>query len=134
MIGIQASRVKSGEHFDQGVRSVSVGRATESLLRFELGFGGVVSKFSEFEIVVVTHVLGCVDTTVFSGSSSEMKTLLVGAALYSQFRGERFDVDVDKLIKSTRGSPLLITAWGGLVFRNSFLVFRIAGLLRCIWR
>lgn len=124
MIRIRSVRDKSGERFDQGIRSVSVGRALESLLRYELGFGGVVSKVGRdvsggvLELVVVTHVFGCVDTTFFSGGfndgmgDSEMEKLVLAAGLYVFHRGERFDIDMEKLIKNTGGSPLLITACG----------------------
>lgn len=71
--------------------TVTIPRALEILLRWELGFGGMVTTVSPTSITVVTDVFGgCVDTVVLSGSERDMVPLLQAVYFWAQATTDHF--------------------------------------------
>jgi hypothetical protein len=113
MIKITSYRDRTGEHFVLPSRQVSIGKALQSLLYFELGFGGQIVKWDKEQIEVQTHVFGTQDTTIFTGSEVEMMPLHEAAYAYVTVQKDSFDKDVDRFMKFTSGNALLVTCAGG---------------------
>ncbi len=66
----------------------TVNGALEHLVVGELEFGGRVTELSATQIVVRTQVLGAKDTTVFRGSESDMRLLVLVAGFHSLTLGD----------------------------------------------
>lgn len=54
--------------------------ALNSMVVFELGYGGFVTDLSPTKVVVETHILSTKDTTIFEGSKKEMELIVKVAA------------------------------------------------------
>lgn len=124
MITVTFKRDK-GDGYDYGtfVNEKSVGRALTEFIVFELGYGGEIIDISETSVSVLTKVLGCYDTTTFSGTKEEMKLLIeagcIALKLYAEKRTELIDGHADKIIKLTEGKPLLVNLSSGIILGNS---------------
>jgi len=98
LVKITGQRVKPGEVFTNPKRAEEPYEALRSLAVFELGYGGQLTSvdITDFQasIAVVTRVLNCVDTTIFSGTREDMTVLLEFAACYAAVVASR---DLNKL-------------------------------------
>lgn len=61
-----------------------VDRALISLVKYELGYGGVITQLTKTKIVVNTRILNCSDIVTFEGSENDMRPLVEAASLYCQ--------------------------------------------------
>lgn len=105
----------NGDNIELPTRKVSIGAALKSLLYFELGFGGQITKWEPTHIEVQTHVFSTCDTTVFSGLEADMTPLHEAAYVYVTTQKNSIDADIDQFIKVTGGNTLLVTcARGGM--------------------
>lgn len=91
---------------------VTIGKSLESLLRFEIGYGGIIETLHSDRLIIKTFVLACVDYTTFQGPENELKILTTAARQYAKFRHENKDQLIEAMVKNAHGSPLLITAMG----------------------
>ncbi len=89
------NRKKDRHDYDQGTDQYPLDRAIYMLFKNELGFGGTVTELSDTSITVVTRFLGCIDTTVVTGSKEEMLPLLEGVSLFLR-SSEEFEEDIFK--------------------------------------
>lgn len=64
-------------------------KALESMVIYELGFGGYVTDISRTRVVVNTEILRCKDRTVFEGPAEEMDFLVNVAAHHAATMGEK---------------------------------------------
>ncbi|OGN04402.1 MAG: hypothetical protein A3B99_04950 [Candidatus Yanofskybacteria bacterium RIFCSPHIGHO2_02_FULL_44_12b] len=92
--------------------------ALESMVVYELGYGGSVTDLSETKVVVETVVLGCKDATIFEGSREEMELIVRVAACHAVIMGdetsrgaiiERVADFLGTLPSDVGGSPLYIS-------------------------
>ena len=74
----------NGEDHPPIVRKQSVNDALESLVIYELGYGGKIIKIEHTKLVIFTQVLGAQDTVTFEGPEDEMLPLLKFCAVYAQ--------------------------------------------------
>ena len=81
MITISGIR-HNGEEHKLPERTVPISKALNSLVEFELGYGGNIVELTESRVVVQTRVMNCVDTTVFEGSAEDMRPLAEVAGYY----------------------------------------------------
>lgn len=123
MIKNVSSRNKGdGYHYPDTVRDQSVDKALASLIKYEIGYGGIVTSVTPTSVVIVTRIMGCVDTTTFTGDAQEMK-LLVEAAAYStvtapitDFAPKAYrDQAIDQVMQVSGGKPLLIKLAAGMI-------------------
>lgn len=96
----------------------SVGRALYGLVKYELGFGGVLANdpADRFDMLRIrTRVFACIDTVTYKGPEDEMMKLY--AAVYTWYKvrqevysetGKLHDQSMTYLTKVTGGLPLLI--------------------------
>lgn len=93
--------------------------AIESLLMYEIGYGGRITKIEPTEVHVRTHIMSCVDDTVYSGSEEEMEPLVHIAVLAAKYHA--MDVEssreeaMNKVMEVTKGNPLLIKLGGDIL-------------------
>ncbi|OGY62381.1 MAG: hypothetical protein A2745_00100 [Candidatus Harrisonbacteria bacterium RIFCSPHIGHO2_01_FULL_44_13] len=119
MITVTPTRVKSGEHFDFGARQLTTEQAMESLVKYELGYGGRITEASPTRIVVQTRVLGhCLDTTIFEGSEEEMRPLRAATYYFLRACGEQmtdlvFEQAFTDLSRKDGTALQAIVAWAG---------------------
>ena len=70
------------------IQQTSLSEAFQRLAIFELGYGGRIQHVAEDMVVVVTEVMGCIDTITFTGESEEMRPLFCLANCWMQVRGQ----------------------------------------------
>jgi hypothetical protein len=104
----------NGEHHPPIVRQQSVSDALESLVIYELGYGGKIMKIERDKLVLFTQVLSTQDTVTFEGTEDEMLPLLQFCAVYSQVSGhdEINEAVIDNTLNRLgplSGKPLFIT-------------------------
>lgn len=73
-------------------RNDTVANALISLIKYEIGYGGHVTDIHPTRVVIRTQVLGCTDTTTYSGSEEDMKPLLE-TACYEVMSRKHVDMD-----------------------------------------
>lgn len=116
MIKVISERTRGSEPpFPVMVSVRSVDNAFNSLVEYELGYGGRVTVLEARRVVVVTRILGCVDTTTFEGSAEDMALLNEVSLNTELVRAETMrpgnplhDVVVDNVMKVTKGVPLSV--------------------------
>lgn len=95
------------------IENAPLENALETLLKFELGFGGKVTAASKTSLEVTTPVLAKIDRTVFLGTEEEMDPLLQVIGTYfgvqKQVGDQVTDTIGSHLVKITKGNPFLIT-------------------------
>jgi len=83
--------------------------AYTSLVRFEIGYGGVIVDLSPTKVVCKTPVLGSVDVVTFTGSEKDMRPLVLAAGYSLQLRAAHKDELIDGTMRSlsslTGGKP-----------------------------
>lgn len=82
MITIKNERINGGMSAPETIYDATVEKAIESLMIYEIGFGGFVKSVSETEIVTETRAFSCIDTTRFSGPESEIVVLISALHMY----------------------------------------------------
>ncbi|MBV5347868.1 hypothetical protein JZU46_06615, partial [bacterium] len=82
MIRTSNLRFKDGETFDLGTKEETVEKAFESLILYEFGYGGKIDYVAPTRIACLTNIMGCIDTTFFSGPADEMKLLVEAATIH----------------------------------------------------
>jgi len=116
VIEIWNYRQKQGPEILLSSRYEELGDAVISLLKYELGYGGVVTSVTDDRIEVMTRIMHCKDRTVFSGEKEEMQDLQ--AAVYLWLKAEE-KVSVDawyqKVAEVTKGVPLYVAMASGIL-------------------
>lgn len=104
-------------------RELMPDQAIESFLIYEVGYGGVVTKLTATEVVIVTKVMTCTDTTTFSGTEEEMALFCKFAELavvldphQKDYNRPLFDAAINLIEKWSNGSPLLVVMGRGMAF------------------
>jgi len=121
MVQMIQARSHSGRPFEtMNDRKVPLAKAIQSVIEFELGFGGKLIKVDEKEMSVVTETLlfACRDTTkVVCEKMDEFKLLLEACYAHHQVFGIKDDNDLSKvaeqLIDITGGNALMLTTMAG---------------------
>lgn len=122
------------EPFD--TRVVDSGRALMSFIEFEVGYGGIVTGFTDGSVTVETRVLGTVDRVTYEGSEEELQPFLEATLLIAQYydaqREDGWKILSKKVMDFTGGNPRLITMGMGMfqgagILRILFLYFASAG-------
>lgn len=116
MIEIWSYRQKNGPEILLSSRYEEVGDAIISLLKYELGYGGVVTSLTDDHIEVTTRIMHCKDRTVFSGPQEEMQYVLTAVDLWLKAEKE---VSVEAWYKEvsevTNGVPLFVVMASGIL-------------------
>lgn len=116
MIEIASYRQKNGPEILLHSRKEEIGRALESMCKYELGYGGTVSFATNEKVEIITHIMGCKDRTVFSGTQEEMKDLLAALLLWlGAEKAVSSDAWWTLVSQVTNGVPLLITMSAGIL-------------------
>lgn len=103
---------------------VSMEDAMESLVKYELGYGGQISDVKasgdRTTIEIKTRVLSCQDRTVFDGPKDEMMPLLQACKVWME-AGKRVDMGkvASDLCHAMGGNALLITSSAGLAIGHA---------------
>lgn len=116
----------------------TVAHAVESLLIYELGYGGRVIEWSPVKLVIQTTILGSVDTVTFEGSEEDMTLLVEAAYLATEYnpmkRGalkEYQDAAVDHIMRVTGGKPLYVTMACGILLGEPAVKATVIDMIRC---
>lgn len=108
MVNITGNRNNSGVDYPNKPQVVEIYRALQKLAIYELGYGGRITSVNtvagNIVITVVTRIMNCIDTTVFSGTQEEMSLLLEFLGYYAE---------VEKVRDMGRLSQAVIDALGG---------------------
>lgn len=83
MISMASLRFKDGDTFDMGTQELTVDRAFEHFILHELGYGGKIDYVSPTKVMCKTNVMGCIDTTTFTGEPSDMLLFYHAASIHS---------------------------------------------------
>lgn len=134
LITVTANRTRGSEKpFAPIICKKDVDAALYSLAKCELGFGGSVTDVTETKIVCVTRVLDCVDTTSFEGDKESMYLLVEMCLVYMELRSttERVYPDhlVDRVMKITRGVPLLVKMGAGMIVGEHLVRLALIALI-----
>jgi hypothetical protein len=135
MIKVTQTRDRDGEHFVQPTLSFSEPlEAVIHLAKAELSWGGKIVGFSEMHIEVHTKVMQCHDTSIFEGSSDEMRPLCELVRFYlegSERHGDLIASNIaDSLLHNEVGGvPLFISMMAPLLVGGNRL--RVAVMLAC---
>ena len=126
-------RIHSGEECLPLIFPKTLDQALESLLIYEIGYGGQVVELEPTKVVTKTHVLSCVDFTEFVGSVEEMQPLVATAALCVKHDVRRnnasFDAAAEAVMNVTQGNPLLIHLGGDYILGQYSLQNILAAVL-----
>ena len=94
-------------------RDETPGLATTRFLRFELGYGGRLTKVEPTRVEVYTSMMGRYDITIFSGTKEEMLPMMYAisfwAAAQKKHGKQHNEKTADAAIKAGLNTPLLIT-------------------------
>jgi len=104
----------NGAHCDPIIRQQSITDAMQSLVIYELGYGGHIREITPTKLVVFTQVLAAQDTVTFEGPKDEMLPLLKFCAVYAKIcqHQQITDVVIDhamNLLGDLSGKPLFVT-------------------------
>lgn len=129
MIQITGMRDKgNGEVYHDTPKSVSLEAAIRNFIKFELGYGGQITTMHDTGVTVNTRVMGCVDTTVFSGLRPEFDLILEIAQLeqtVQQFIAQQnggstvTPGEMDTVMQFTQGNPRLIEFGAEMIIGTS---------------
>ena len=116
------NRNNSGHQCPTDTCEVSVKSALESLVVYEIGYGGQITDITKTKVAVRTLVMDCVDTAEFTGTEEEMKLLVEAAALSLGTSPMAASVPeayrqaaLDEVMKVTKGIPLYMKLGGGML-------------------
>lgn len=116
MIEVWNYRQKQGSEVLLSSRYSELEDAIISLLKYELGYGGVITSVTDDHLEVTTRIMHCKDRTVFSGPKEEMEYLLT--AVHIWLKAEK-EVSVDAWYKRvsevTNGVPLYVVMASGIL-------------------
>lgn len=123
MIKVTNERTRGAEMPFEALTFVrSIDAALNSLVEFELGYGGRVVSLDPTRIVVVTYIMNCRDTTTFEGSVDDMKLLVEVSVNMELIRAETqspgnklFDTVTSNIMRVTNGNPLMVKLASGLL-------------------
>lgn len=123
MIEMIQQRIHSGEQMPEDVRQVGEYAALVRLLCFELGYGGIITEVTRSKVIVVTRIMNCVDTTIFTGPESEMRRVFEIASLWVLVKhdiGDRICQGMaqeccEKWPESVRGKALFVRNLGPIL-------------------
>ena len=137
MIKVTQTRDKDGEHFVQPTLTFNDPlEAVVHLAKVELGWGGQIVEIDEKRIKVQTQVMHCLDTSIFEGSSEEMKPLFELVYFYMEASKKHSDLIVEETVDYTQrlpdgigGVPLFFTMMAPLLVGGNRL--KVAVMLAC---
>jgi len=117
-----------GEVFINPERLEEPYQALTSLVVFELGYGGRITEVAavdgQISIAVLTKILQCVDTTVFSGSEAEMNVLLEFLSYYVAILKNRDSPRLkESVFKALVGTNNLLLANFGCILHAETEIF-----------
>lgn len=116
MIEIWSFRQKVGPEILLSSRYEELGDAIISLLKYELGYGGVITSVTDDHLEVTTKIMHCKDRTVFSGDKEEMQYLLTAVHLWLKAEKEvSVDAWYQKVSEVTNGVPLYVVMASGIL-------------------
>ena len=118
-MNIYSYRSNGGPQVMLNCQEVTFEQAIEKLVKWELKFGGLLSKCSDKKVNVTTRVLGCVDDTEFEGTEEEIKTLLEICTVWED-AADRVNRDklTDELLNLAHGNALLATSLAPILLGN----------------
>ena len=102
-------------------RQVTVGRALESFLVYELGYGGRVTRVFPELIEVKTVIPGWVDRVLFQGTEKELAPLLQALTVFLQVK-QKPSIVVDSVWKQLEGENALILSHLGPILVGASIV------------
>lgn len=115
-------RNNGGFRFEPVERHATIESALETLVVYELGFGGRVIDVRPDYLRVETRVFDTVDHTNFEGKSNDMLLLLEAARNMTQVAAVQFVPGsephkrlMNTIQKFTHGNPLLLSLGGGII-------------------
>lgn len=116
-------RVKPGEGPLKAFTSVRPpAKVLNSFLIYEIGYGGRVTVLTATKVVVVTNIMGCVDTTTYEGSEQDMALIVEAAGLslltHPMADGAPYayrEAAMDRVMSVTKGLPILIKMGADMV-------------------
>lgn len=116
MIEIWNFRQKQGPEILLSSRYEELGDAIISLLKYELGYGGVITSVTDDHIEVTTRIMHCKDRTVFSGEKEEMQYLLTAVCRWLKAEKEvSIEAWYQKVSEVTNGVPLFVAMASGIL-------------------
>lgn len=107
-------------------------RCVESLLRYELSYGGRITECAEGRVVAETPVFGKIDRTEFVGGTEEMKALVRAAQISLAMNGDEEhcellnDLTIKALIAEGETQAPSIVAWAGPMIRGMLSTRQLA--------
>ena len=114
--------------FSADARTKSISDSLTSILLYEIGYGGNIAFLEPTKVIIVTHVMGCKDTSTFEGTEEDM-SLIVEAAAYSVLTNpvgehaskEYTNAVMEQIMGVTKGNPGLLSMAGGILLGGSSL-------------
>lgn len=116
MIEIWSYRQKQGPETLLSSRYEELGDAIISLLKYEMGYGGVITSVTDDHLEVTTRIMHCKDRTVFSGEKEEMQFVFTAVHMWQKAEKEvSVDVWYKKVAEVTSGVPLYVVMASGIL-------------------
>lgn len=132
-IKVQMERVSGNLRVDQGTFDFKIGRALETFVIHEIGYGGRVIHLDEKSVKTYTPVLSHKDYVTLSGEKAEMelivKTAAIHSLLFAQHDSEIYEAIAPAVIEVTKGIPLLVRSMGPIMIGTA--TSKIAFLAAC---
>jgi hypothetical protein len=129
-------RQKDGQVFGPDVYEKSLAKTLESLLLYEIGYGGTVTDLMPTKVTVLTRVMGCIDTVTLEGSEEDMELIVEAATLsiatdpYNDANDMKYrEAVIDRIMSATSGSPLRIKLMGDMIKGESHLKVLLISLI-----
>ena len=124
MIRIIASRERFGEIFSSPEHLAQPYEALRTLAVNELGFGGSLTGIEtgngQTSVTVVTPIMHCIDTTVFSGSDKDLGLLIDFLSCYAAvFQTRDADRMSEAILAALNRSTLLLISLGPIIYGSS---------------
>lgn len=107
------------------VRDQTISDAMESLVIYELGYGGQICEITPTKIVLFTRCLAAQDTVTLEGPADEMRPLIEFCGIYAQICGIEeinqavTDHALNRTMEMSGGRPLIVTTLGPMLMGQS---------------
>jgi len=95
-------------------RSQELPDAINSILQYELGYGGEVIEVSFISITILTRIMSHVDTVIYTGDRDDMDQILLMLSHWVSQEPCQPEI-ITKLLDLSKGVPLILVALSGIV-------------------
>ena len=128
MITCYEQRTNGNEAFKPTVYEITVKRALNKFLLFEVGYGGLITELEPTKVSILTTIMDTKDVMTLSGTEEEMLPIVEAAACavvshpFGKHAPAPFqDAVLQDIMAKTKGLPLLLKMGSGILMGTPYV-------------